>query len=365
MSGNNSNELGYPHEIIISALQKAHETKKANDVGSKTIAYGELIIYLNDGKPTSPSSAMGDEIETKVLSSIVNKTRFTQKEKNDLVEYLNKSINDYKERKTQSSYEELLDIYSKSLMLDFIFQNTKRANLIDRKTFDNISSLGLETLVDTRLSNIQQIVLTYQREELDDALVTNTIARLNACPDLFLSLTYSLQYALKFPSFKPNFLQCHYLTLKKMMDKEKGAIENKSLDEESLIDLFKFAALLKLLGYDKSLRLSHIEKINYLDTILKNPASASEFEKYYDSEASLNIRFIKIPLWALMLLVTGLILASMLNEVYVSSSIGSGIGFDLPFPVPLFLTSALIVALICVAQMKGLKHRISQKMRGN
>ena len=346
-------ELGYPHELILVATKKAEEvlTQSQYTTGTKILAF--LLLKIQGKNPKIKFKDKKLDEELKLIHSIAKNSKFLIK---DLRTYRNKFhflIDQYEKRKSTTSLRELEDFVRASLFIDVLLKYKSKSGIFTKDEFKRIKFLP---------QNTQANKIFYVLSFYDDSKITenevNDILRIFD-EDVFQEtvIFYTFDFSLLFKTYKSQFLYSHYLHLKGIVEHNKRMIEHRHLDDVALERLFKLAVILFICGYNKAIRLSHQEKLNYLNIVLSKPMIAVEFQNAYERCTKVLV----FPLWLLLVFSMGFMVASLINEIYTPTSVSMWIiSFELPFKLPVFSTMSVLLLLFITWKIFKLKNKISK-----
>ncbi|MCF2143341.1 MAG: hypothetical protein K9W42_06530 [Candidatus Heimdallarchaeota archaeon] len=361
-------EIGYPHELILRAKEKAKEIVN-EDYNKRTKFFAFLLLELT-GENINPDKLLFLNHEEKLLFQIAKGKSIEIKNlKKHKKENFEKLIEQYKRHHTQIAIDKIKDFLQDSLFTYIFLKSFRKTPIIDKKVLN-------ETLPDTLLNltpikEILMILTIYEDRKLTDNQLSATLQiLLNEQILQENSIYFSLQFATLFLRYKKDFLLVHYLMSKKIIESQLKFITERNLADEPIEKSFKTALILSLCGYKKSIRLSYQEKINYAEQIIGVPVLAHEFEKCYDSLAKIGIERYKIPIKYYSLIVIIVMILGIILDITISTYVDVisifGLETSIPLKIPYLSVVSLILVVILTIKLFKLKKEISVKlMRGD
>jgi len=365
-------EIGYPHEIILFSINKAPEIIKGKYNNRLKIITSLFmsIIGKNVNQEIEPSE---EDIFSMILYNLkkdskVNITELVSKYQNQL----EKKIRDFNRRQSEPAYSAL-----EKFIVDSIFYHILTSELSEYKLlplnnevlltiFTNNEELN--TIIDSLLIFMENKKYTKKTEDIAISLSNLTNEKL-----IESAIFISYRLAIK-TSYKKEFLYSHYRLLRKSMDKLYKIIKNPNLDDSILEKIMKLSIILYLCGYDKSLRLPHEEKLNYIDKVISIPTIIQKTEKALDKNLKFRHKLIPIDinisiLLFIVLILNGLyiVIPQLQNlKITIKDIPIKSVSFPLPFPIdaPLLPIISTLILIIIIKKIYNLKENIIKEFKG-
>lgn len=355
-------EIGYPHELIMEAINQSsiviknnyrHRIKLLATIINKIIEKKEQKI---DPKPTSDSIML-------LLESLAgngNLIQASKKFRTDLVEMLS----NYESKQSQIVDDEIINFLRDGIFLQIICFELNKFQLIDNRIIEKIKALCINNSELLAILSALEIL----NGKIRDFIPYSVIYEFSKLTDKdfeiqAIYLTYEL--SIRYPKFKRELLYTHYLLVKKKVVDFRSIFGQENLSDLLLEDIFKNALILYYCGYAQSLRLPKLEKINYGAKVLELPSIESATKEAFDEVASINVSWLnfKVKLWVLAAVELILIIMHWFYEIYLPLEY-SPFGLTIKIPaIPAFLVIALIIGFTILVYLFRLEREFTKKLR--
>jgi len=357
-------ELGYPHELILSASNMT--TNIINGTYRTRIKlFANLLNNVLDKKRENIEIDNKDDPELLILESLTRSSNSLDQQLLEYKEKIEQLVEDFNETQSEPSYDSLTDFLKEGVFLHVLCKELKKRSLFLEKDFVKFSSI-----LDYKENNLKAVFSAIQVWENKN--YTNVphsiIVEFHACNDITLQETMiflSYVLAVDYPKNKRELLMSHFMLVRRIVEQFREVVSQENLADQVLESLLRTAIILSLCGYMTTLRLPKDEKTRYIDEVLQFPSIEYSIKKNYDEVASISIPHIqiKVPLWLFLALDSVLLLLHVFNEVYLPWEI-SQLGIKLEIPdVPIFLLFAFIISSYMAFRVYNLKSKILKKFR--
>jgi hypothetical protein len=357
-------ELGYPHELILSASNRTASVVTGEyRVRIKLLA--NILNVVLDKKRDSIKAESKSDPELSILESLGQSSRFLEKYLSMYKEKIDKALRDFEETESDPSYVVLTDLLKDGIFLHILCKELKNTPLFLGRDLTKYS--GMFENKDSRLQAAFSAIQIWESGKYD-SVPQNIIAEFNSLEDealLRAAIYLSYMLAVKNPKNKRELLISHYMLVRKTVGQLREVVSQENLADQVLENLFRLAIILSLCGYLTTLRLPKDEKTRYIDEIIHLPSIEYSIRQSYDEVASVSLPHTqsKVPLWVFLVLDSVLILLHFFVEVYLPWEI-SRIGFKLAIPdVPLFLVLALITTVFVLFRLYKLRSNLLRNFR--
>lgn len=357
-------ELGYPHELILSASNRiANVIRGRYRTRIKLLA--NLLGFILNKKSEKISVENEVDIGLLIFKNLSQSPRSLEKHLLKYKEKIETARKDFEETESEPSYVVLTDLLKDGIFFHILCRELNHKVLFSEKDLAKFSSLFINK--DSDLQAVFSAIKIYESGKYD-SVPQNIIAELNSEQDVALQrlaiyLSYSL--AVENPKNKRELLISHYMLVKRTITQFREIINKENLADKVLENLFSLAIILSLCGYLTALRLPKDEKTRYIDEVIKLPSVEHSIKKSYDEVASISIPHIqiKVPLWMFLVFDVFLMVLHFFVELYLPWEIAQ-IGFKLEIPdVPVFLVIALVVTVFISFRLYKLRDTLLKNFR--
>lgn len=358
-------ELGYPHELILSASNRSTSVFKGQYRTRIKLLANLLNFVLK--KEREDIKIEGEKSpELLILASLAGRSSSSLGQ--HISEYrqkLDSLMEDFQTTQSETSYSSFVDCLKEGVFLHILCKEIKESSLLAEGDLSKFSSA-----LDYKENNLRAIFSAIQiwgtkRHDF----VPHSIAfefssfKDKALREAAIFLSYIL--AAGYPESKRELLIAHYTLVKSVIDEFEEVVSKEDLADDVLENLFKVAISLFLCGYLKTLRLPNDEKTHYVDEVIHLPSIEYSLKRAFDEVASVAIPHVqfRVPLWILPVISSILLVLHWYNEIYLPLEISQlGIKFTAP-DVPIFLLFALLISVFMVFRLCRLRNTIVKKLR--
>jgi len=359
----NGNEIGYPHELILRAYEKAKNILET-DYDRRTKIFAFLLLKLTEKEIKFKESTNLTENDRLLLQMGIGKKptlrKFIKIEKENLL----KLVDQYNRRPTQVVIEKISDFLKEKLFSYVYLKHLNESSTINSKILRE--SFPSKLLVLNPIKDILTILTIFEDKEINDKQLPEVLQIFNESILEESGLFFSLQFSSLFLEHKNHFLLSHYLLSKEIIESQLQFITQDNLAGSSLEGAFKTAIILTICGYTKSIRLSHQEKLNYINQIIAQPVLEMEFQKHYVKATKIGFEGSKIPIKIYSIIIMVIIFLGIIMDVFVGVSIENfglfGLETSIPLKIPYFSAVAFIMSLFLTIKLFKLKKEISMKI---
>jgi hypothetical protein len=358
-------ELGYPHELILSASNRSTSVIKGQyRMRIKLLA--NLFNFALKKKREDIKIESKEDPELLILASLTSGSFGSLGEKiSEYREKLNVLVEDFQTTQSETSYFSFRDFLREGVFLHILCKEIGGSSLFLEEDISRFSKIldHRERDLEAIFSAIQ-IWGTRKADSVPDSVVSQFSSfEDGALKDSVIFLSYAL--AVDYPKSKHELLVVHYRLVKSVMDEFKEVVSQENLADQVLENLFKTAIILFLCGYLKTLRLPNDEKTHYLESVIDLPSIEHSLNKSFDEVAGMSIPHIqlRVPLWMLLATSSVLLILHWYYEIYLPWEFSPlGIKFSAP-SVPVFLLIAFLISLFMVFRLYRLKDKIIKNFR--
>jgi hypothetical protein len=356
-------EIGYPHELILEALNQSTSTINGRYYYRVKLfaAVVKQILENTNGGITLDNSS---DPSLMLLESFIRKSGVKEAILNFRQE-LGKSINDYSQNPVKASYDKIMGRLKEAILLHIICKESCNCELLSAEEIANYSNcLDFNESEPQAVLSAFQLWTTKKSKGIPYSLVFEfTRLKDKELQDAAIFLSYDL--AVDNTAFKRELLLTHYLLVKKVVSDFRSIFGQERLTDQVLESLFKTAIILHYCGYSKSLRLPQQEAVAYAEGILKLPFIEKSFKEAFDEVGSIRVTQIhlKIRLWTLLAIDLVLLILHWIHEIYLPLQYPLfGIQITIP-AIPAFLLAAIIVTTITLSYLYRLETSIIKRLR--
>jgi len=356
-------ELGYPHELILEALNQATPTLNSQ-YHYRVKLLAAIVKQLFGNEKTNIMFQNSSDPILMLLESFVKKSHMKEAIQNFSLEF-GKAVDDYSQNPIDASYEKVIGLLKEGLLLHIICKESFKTNLLQPEEVANFSNA-----IDFKENESQAIVSavrlwTAKKSASIPYSMILEFTRLKDKDFQAAALFLSFELAEDNTEFKRELLYTHYLLVKKVVNDFRSIFGQQSLTDQVLENLFKTAIILFYCGYSNSLRLPQQEGIAYTADVLNRESFQKSFRKAFDEAGSLRVTQIhlKVKLWILAALDLVLLLLHWIHEVYTPLQV-TPFGIQIIIPeIPAFLVAAIAVTVILISYLYRLEGNITSKLK--
>lgn len=358
-------ELGYPHELILSASNRSMAVSKGQyRMRIKLLA--NLLNFVLKKKREDVKIEKKDDPELLILASLTSRSSSSLRQNiSEYREKLNALMEDFQTTQSEPSYSSFMDFLKEGIFLHILCKEIKGSPLFLEEDIHKFSST-----LDNRENNLKavfsaiQIWGTQKYDIVPQSIISEFISLEDkALKEAVMFLSYIL--AVDYPKSKRELLVTHYMLIKSVIDEFKEVVIQENLTDQVLENLFKVAITLYLCGYLKTLRLPDNEKAQYLEKIVNLPSIEYSFRKAFDEAANISVPHIqfRVPLWTLLAINSVLLVLHWYNEIYLPIEFSLfGIKFTGP-NVPVLLFFAFLISVFMLFRLYKLKSNTIKNFR--
>lgn len=355
-------EFGYPHELLTLSFKKAEDVLKGS-YRSRTKIFAALCLSMRSRRV----NLKVDVTNEPYLLALLYLSRKSKLKLRKIAKKLNEKIGEYVEQFENTKSTSALSML-KNFVVDCAYLHLVSLEILGVPILSTeiielcMKYLGTEVEVETLLTSLR---LLREREinHTEIKKIVNTFLYTKEFPIIETTLLISFLLALRFPDLKSELLFAHYHSLRKLAAVYERIKDYQQLDDSILQQLFATSIALFLCGYYKSLRLSHEEKLNYIEEIIKEPFIEHEVEKSLDYASKVKILRFELPSWTVTLGIVLLLLLHAFFEVYTPASISAGIiSFSVP-QIPVFLVFSLVLLIVLFYKLLKFKEDVLKRIR--
>jgi hypothetical protein len=356
-------ELGYPHELILEALNQSTPTLNGQ-YRYRVKLLAAIVKQLLGNEKTDITYQNSSDPVVMLLESFVKKSHVKDAIQNFSGEF-GKAIEDYSQNPIDASYEKVLALLKEGLLLHIICKESFKIDLLLPEELANFSSV-----IDFKENETQAIVSAIRlwTAKKSGSVPYSMILEFTRLKDedfQVAALFLSFELAEDNTEFKRELLYSHYLLVKKVVNDFRSIFGQQSLTDQVLENMFKTAIILFYCGYSNSLRLPQQEGIAYTADVLNRESFQKLFRKAFDEAGNLRVTQIhlKVELWELAFLDLILLLLHWFHEVYTPLQ-ATPFGIQITIPeIPAFLVAAIIVTAILVSYLYRLEGSITNMLK--
>lgn len=358
-------ELGYPHELILSA---SNRTKSifTETYRIRIKLFANLLNYVLEKKQEKIDLDKKDDPELLILQSLVVPLDSLDQHLSSYAGKIEQCMTDFDETQSESSYDLLKSYLKEGVFLHVLCKQIKGKRLFCEKDFVRFSKV-----LDYKENDLKAIFSAIQVWENIKKYpnVPHSISiAFHSCDDVFLQETMmflSYVLAVDHPDNKQELLMAHFMLVRKIVEQFKEVVSQEKLADDVLEGLLRTAVVLSFCGYMKTLRLPNEEKIGYVNEVLRIPSVEHSIGKSYDSVANISLPYVqlKLPYWLLLAFDSIFALLHAVHEIYWPWEI-SQLGIKLEIPeVPIFLLFSFIISSVLAFRVYNLKNKILKNIR--
>jgi hypothetical protein len=357
-------ELGYPHELILSASNRTTSVIKGGYRTRIKLLANLLNVVLNK-KRESIKIESKDDPELSILESLSKSSDSLEQHLLKYREKIDKAVEDFENTESESSYTFLTDLLKNGVFLHILCRERNKSALFFEKDLAKFS--GILDYKDNELRSVFSAIQVWESGKYD-SVPQSIIVEFNSCKDEALqrvAIYLSYVLAVENPKNKRELLISHYMLVRRIVNQFREVVSKENLADQVLENLFRLAIILSLCGYLTALRLPKDEKTRYIDEVIHLPSIEYSIKKSYDEVASISMPHIKlkVPLWVFLVLDSVLLVLHSFSEIYLPLEIEQ-IGFKLEIPdVPVFLLFALIISVFISFRLYKLKSNLLKGFR--
>lgn len=198
-------------------------------------------------------------------------------------------LKEFKIRPTQPLMHETSATLENMLFLSIYLKPESPTSLIDASILNLMDDLP----EDSRIYQIVFLIKQFKRNSITNEEVRDLLLKIKQSLPCEIKIYLTYLFAQKYNNFKSIFLYEHYKLLRFFMGENQDILENKKLDDSALEIIFKSSIILYVCGYNKSIRLSYQEKLNYLESNISDETLVNKFRNAYDESFKIKIKNIK------------------------------------------------------------------------
>lgn len=358
-------ELGYPHELIIEALNQSTTTINSQyHYRVKLLAALVKRIFENQ-EVDLPLQNSTDPVLS-LLESLVRRSGIKEATENVRLE-LGKALTDYSTNPIRPSYDKFMGLLKEAILLHIICKESFKNKLLDSQEIANyLNVLDFDETESQAILSAIQLWISGKNKGIPYSIIFEFTRLTNSeIQNAAIFLTYEL--AVDNTEFKRELLYTHYLLVKKVVNDFRSIFGQQSLSDEVLESLFKTALILFYCGYSNSLRIPKEEGIAYIAEVLNRESIEKSFKEAFNEVGKVGISQthlkIKINLWILSAVDLALLVIHWLYEIYAPiefSPFGLQFTFD---KIPVFLLTAIIVTAVLISYLYRLEGKIIKQLR--
>lgn len=356
-------ELGYPHELILEALNQSTPTLNSQYHYRVKLLASIVKQILGNEKANIVIQNSSDPVLI-LLESFVRKSHLRKAIQNFRQEF-RKAVDDYSQNPIDASYDKTMGFLKEGLLLHIICKESFKTDLLQPEELANFSNA-----IDLKENESQAVVSavrlwTAKKNKSIPYSMISEFTRLKDKEFQATALFLSFELAVDNTEFKRELLYTHYLLVKKVVNEFRGIFGQKSLTDQVLENLFKMAIILFYCGYYDSLRLPQQEGLAYTADVLNRESFQKAFKKAFDEAGSLRVTRIhlKIRLWIVAILDLALLILHWVHEIYTPLQ-SSPFGIQITIPeIPAFLVSAIAISIILISYLYRLEGSISVRLK--
>jgi hypothetical protein len=355
-------ELGYPHELLVLSSKKAEDVLRGR-YRNRTKILAALFLSVQ-GHKVDLKINVENELYLSALLSLAKRTKMkTRKIATELNKRIEEYIHQFEMTQSSSAFSELKNLLVECIYLHLVSKEILGISILSQKSIEH--SIGyLEPTSELKFF-LTSLQLAEKRETSPAQMheIISAFISAKESPLIESALLLSFILAIKYSSSKSELLLTHYSILKTIAEVLGRLLEHQKLDDPALQQLFTTSVVLFLCGYTKSLRLSHEEKINYVEKVIAIPLVEREVERNFEKTSKIKVSQLELPLWGVVLAIIILIFLHVFAEVYVPGSVSLGVvSFTLP-PLPIFLTISFVLLLVVFYKILKFKHDLISRIR--
>jgi len=358
-------ELGYPHEIILSAWNRSLSVIKGNyRIRIRLLA--NLLNFVFKEKREKIKIERKEDPVLLILASLTSRSPTSLDDHiSEYREKLNELMEDFQNTQSETAYSSFIDFLKEGILLHILCKEVRGSTVFPKKDISKFAEI-----LDYRENNLRAVFSAIQiwGTQKDD-VVPHSIGsecasfKDEALREAVIFLSYVL--AVDYPKSKRELLVSHYMLVRQVVNEFKEVVTKENLADPVLESLFKVAITLFFCGYLRTLRLPNDEKMHYIDEILHLPSIEYSLKKTFDEVASISLPHIqfKVPLWVLLAIDSILLVLHWYNEVYLPLEI-SQLGIRFPMvSAPVFLFVAFLISVYMLFRLYKLKGNILKNFR--
>lgn len=359
-------ELGYPHELILSASDRSLNVIKGQ-YRTRTKLLANLLNFIIKEKKEKIKIETKEDPTLLILASLTSRPPASLD--NHISEYrkkLNELMEDFQSTQSETAYSSFIDFLKEGIFLHILCRKIRGSTVFHKEDISKFAGI-----LDYRENNLRAVfsaIKIWDTRKRNNGVPHSIIFEFTSFKDetlrnavIFLSYVLAVEY----PKSKRELLVGHYLLVRQVVTEFKGVVSHENLADLVLENLFKVAIILFFCGYLKTLRLPKDEKVHYLDEVLHLPSIEYSLKKTFDKVASISLPHIqlKVPLWTLLAINSVLLVLHWYHEIYLPLEI-SPLGIKLPMvKVPTFLFLALLISVFMFFRLYRLKGNITKSFR--
>jgi len=358
-------ELGYPHELILSASNRSIGVSKGQ-YRMRTKLLANLLNFVLKKKREDIKIESKEDPELLILANLTSRSSSSLGQNiSEYREKLNALMEDFQTTQSETSYSSFIDFLKEGVFLHILCKEIKGSPLFLGEDISKFSKI-----LDYRENNLKAVFSAIQiwGTQKYDIVPHSIVFEFSSFEDkalreavIFLSYILAVDYL----KSKRELLVTHYMLVKSVIDEFKEVVSQENLADQVLENLFKVAITLFLCGYLKALRLPNDEKTHYLESVIHLPSIEYSFKKAFDEVASISVPHIqfRVPFWILLAINSILLVLHWYNEIYLPLEFSQlGIKFTAP-AVPVFLLFAFLISVFMVFRLYKLKSNIIKNFR--
>lgn len=352
-------DLGYPHELLFISSEKAKEVLRGR-YRTRTKLFAAFFLSVL-GQKVELNVDTQDPYSSMILQLTKGSKIKARKIAKQVAKKLKEYVDQFEQLQTKAAFYDFRDYLENCIYLHVVSKAISRIQILPPRIIEQcIDNIKPESDLKYFLVAIQLLENKEIARSVEINKIINTFLSTDKSPLLEAALFLSFLLAVNYPDFKSSLLITHYTILKNVTRKFEKLIERDgSPDDPVLQNLFMTSIVLFLCGYLRSLRLSHEEKINYMEQVMEHPFIEWEIRVNFDKVSRIKM----IPIWGLLISSIALILLHVFVEVYLPGSISMGpLSLTLP-NVPVFLTITLIVLSFTTYKIIRLKDELLDCIR--